>query len=75
MEAALAAAGDASSASASETNFVFSTDANEVLPVQLLVGPLRSGKVLGPIGAMAINEVSGWFFNDKFEVPIALVSS
>ena len=74
LQSALAAAGNASCAAASEANFMFSTDADEVLPVKLPVGPFCAREILGSLCAMTIGQPCKWFIFHQFEGSIALVN-
>ena len=73
LQSALAAAGNASCAAASEANFMFPTEADEVLPVKLPVGPFCAREILGSLCAMTIGQPCKWFIFYQFEGSIALV--
>ena len=73
LQSALTAAGDACCAAASETDFMFSTEADKVLPVELPVGPFCAREVLGSLCAMTISQPGEWFVCHQFEGSVALI--
>ena len=73
LQSALSAAGDACCAAASETDFMFSTEADKMLSIKLLVGTLCAGEVLGSLCTVSINQLGERLIIYQFEGSVALI--